>query len=225
MREVFRRFHEAEPEPKGELEHVNAYTLLVAVVLSAQATDAGVNSATRALFAIADTPQKMLDLGEDKVREAIKTIGLFRTKAKNVDRTLAQARRGAWRRGAAGARDRWRRCPASAARRPTSCSTWPSAQPTIAVDTHMFRVSNRMPLAPGEDAAGSGARAGEDRAAGLRAARASLAHPARALCLQGAKARMPPLPRSPISAASSRRRPRRSSRPRRRFSIRRRNSV
>ena len=84
IREIFTRFHIAEPEPRGELEHVNAFTLLVAVALSAQATDAGVNKATRALFPIADTPQKMLDLGEDRLIEHVKTIGLFRQKAKNV---------------------------------------------------------------------------------------------------------------------------------------------
>ena len=84
VREAFTRFRKANPEPKGELEHLNPYTLLVAVVLSAQATDAGVNKATRALFALADTPQKMLALGEDKVRDYIKTIGLYRNKAKNV---------------------------------------------------------------------------------------------------------------------------------------------
>jgi endonuclease-3 len=84
MVEIFRRFRAAEPEPKGELEHVNAYTLVVAVALSAQATDAGVNKATRALFQVADTPQKMLDLGEERLIEHIKTIGLFRNKAKNV---------------------------------------------------------------------------------------------------------------------------------------------
>src|ERR1041385_1029609 len=82
--EAFRRFQAAMPEPKGELQHINPFTLLVAVVLSAQATDAGVNKATPALFALADTPEKMAALGEDRVRELIKTIGLFRTKAKNV---------------------------------------------------------------------------------------------------------------------------------------------
>ena len=84
VHEAFSRFRNANPEPKGELEHLNPYTLLVAVVLSAQATDAGVNQATRALFAVADTPQKMLALGEDTVRDYIKTIGLYRNKAKNV---------------------------------------------------------------------------------------------------------------------------------------------
>ena len=87
LQEVFHRFHAAEPEPKGELEHVNAYTLVVAVALSAQATDAGVNKATRALFAVADTPEKMLALGEEGLLEHIKTIGLYRQKAKNVMKT------------------------------------------------------------------------------------------------------------------------------------------
>ncbi len=84
IEEIFRRFHAANPEPKGELEYVNAYTLLVAVVLSAQATDVGVNKATRALFRIADTPQKMLALGLKGVSDHIKTIGLYNAKAKNV---------------------------------------------------------------------------------------------------------------------------------------------
>ncbi len=83
-REIFQRFATAMPEPKGELEHSNPFTLLVAVVLSAQATDAGVNKATRALFKAADTPEKMLRLGEERVREYVKSIGLYRNKAKNV---------------------------------------------------------------------------------------------------------------------------------------------
>src|SRR5262249_18741874 len=83
VRECFERFRKANPEPRGELEHLNPYTLLVAVVLSAQATDAGVNKATRELFKVADTPQKMLELGEEKLRDYIKTIGLYRNKAKN----------------------------------------------------------------------------------------------------------------------------------------------
>jgi endonuclease-3 len=94
IREIFTRFQDTDPEPEGELEHVNVYTLVVAVALSAQATDVGVNKATRALFQIADTPQKMLDLGIDGLTEHIKTIGLFRQKAKNVIK-LIPARRGA----------------------------------------------------------------------------------------------------------------------------------
>ena len=86
IRQIFARFAEAVPEPRGELDYVNPFTLLVAVVLSAQATDVGVNRATGPLFAIADTPEKMLALGEDRVRDLIKTIGLYRNKAKNVIR-------------------------------------------------------------------------------------------------------------------------------------------
>src|SRR5438876_11252864 len=84
IEEAFRRFHAAEPAPEGELEHVDPYTLLIAVVLSAQATDVGVNKATPALFAVADTPQKMAALGEARLRDYIKTIGLYRTKARNL---------------------------------------------------------------------------------------------------------------------------------------------
>ena len=126
VHEAFSRFRKANPEPKGELEHLNPYTLLVAVVLSAQATDAGVNKATRALFAVADTPQKMLELGEEKVREYIKTIGLYRNKAKNVialsEKLIAEFGGEVPR-----TRPRSRRCPAPGARPPMSCSTWPMA--------------------------------------------------------------------------------------------------
>src|SRR5262245_18817520 len=84
VEEIFHRFHAANPEPKGELKYINPFTLLIAVVLSAQATDAGVNKATPALFKLAETPQKMAALGEERVRDLIRTIGLYRTKAKNV---------------------------------------------------------------------------------------------------------------------------------------------
>jgi endonuclease-3 len=146
--EVFKRFHEAMPEPKGELEYVNPFTLLVAVVLSAQATDAGVNRATRPLFAIADTPQKMLDLGEDAVREAIKTIGLFRNKAKNV---IALSRKLIHEHGGEVPRDRdaLETLPGVGRKTANVVLNIAFAQPTIAVDTHLFRVSNRIPLAPG----------------------------------------------------------------------------
>ena len=120
IREIFSRFAARNPHPQGELEYLNPFTLLVAVVLSAQATDSGVNRATRALFAEADTPEKMLALGEDAVREKIKTIGLFRAKAKNVielsrhSSTISAAR---FRTRAKSCRA----CPASAARPPMSC--------------------------------------------------------------------------------------------------------
>ncbi|MGD9295702.1 MAG: endonuclease III [Roseobacter sp.] len=149
IREIFTRFQEADPEPKGELEHVNAYTLVVAVALSAQATDAGVNKATRALFKVADTPQKMLDLGVEKLTDYIKTIGLFRQKAKNViklsqilvdeyggevpnSRAALQSLPGVGRKTANVVLNMWWRYPAQA------------------VDTHIFRLGNRTGIAPGK---------------------------------------------------------------------------
>jgi endonuclease III len=148
VREVFTRFRDANPEPKGELESVNAFTLLVAVVLSAQATDAGVNRATRALFATADTPEKMLALGEDKVRDAIKTIGLFRHKAKNV---IALSRKLVEEHGGEVPQDRdaLETLPGVGRKTANVVLNIAFGQPTIAVDTHLFRVSNRIPLALG----------------------------------------------------------------------------
>ncbi|MBY6093088.1 endonuclease III [Pseudooceanicola sp. 502str34] len=150
IREIFTRFHAAEPEPKGELDHTNAYTLVVAVALSAQATDAGVNKATRALFPIADTPEKMLALGEEGLVEHIKTIGLFRQKAKNViklsrilvedyggevpnSRAALQSLPGVGRKTANVVLNMWWHYPAQA------------------VDTHIFRLGNRSGIAPGKD--------------------------------------------------------------------------
>lgn len=150
IREIFTRFHAAEPEPLGELDHVNAYTLVVAVALSAQATDRGVNKATAELFKIADTPQKMLDLGIDALTEHIKSIGLFRNKAKNVikmsqilvdeydgivpnSRAALQSLPGVGRKTANVVLNMW----------------W--GQPAQAVDTHIFRLANRSGIAPGKD--------------------------------------------------------------------------
>ncbi len=147
--EAFSRFAAANPEPKGELEHVNAFTLLVAVVLSAQATDVGVNKATRALFAIADTPQKMLDLGEDRMREHIKTIGLFRTKAKNVIALcyLLIERHGG---EVPRTREELQALPGVGRKTANVVLNIAFGEPTIAVDTHLFRVGNRTGLAPGK---------------------------------------------------------------------------
>jgi endonuclease-3 len=149
IREIFTRFEATEPEPKGELDHVNAYTLVVAVALSAQATDVGVNKATRALFQVADTPQKMLDLGEEGLIQHIKTIGLYRNKAKHVmklsrilvdeyggevpsSRAALQSLPGVGRKTANVVLNMWWQYPAQA------------------VDTHIFRVGNRSGICPGK---------------------------------------------------------------------------
>ncbi|MBN8533278.1 MAG: endonuclease III [Rhizobiales bacterium] len=147
--EIFSRLHAIEPEPKGELEHVNAFTLLVAVVLSAQATDAGVNKATRALFKVADTPQKMLALGEDQVREYIKTIGLFRNKAKNVI-ALSQALIERFGGEVPANRDDLVTLPGVGRKTANVVLNMAFGQATFAVDTHVFRVSNLLPLAQGK---------------------------------------------------------------------------
>ncbi|MDX2259974.1 MAG: endonuclease III [Hyphomicrobiaceae bacterium] len=146
---LFSRFRDEEPEPKGELEHVNPYTLLVAVVLSAQATDAGVNKATRGLFAMADTPDKMLALGEERVREAIKTIGLYRNKAKNV---IALSRRLVEEFGGEVPADRdvLESLPGVGRKTANVVMNMAFGQPTMAVDTHVHRVSNRIGLSRGK---------------------------------------------------------------------------
>lgn len=137
------------PEPKGELDYVNPYTLLVAVVLSAQATDKGVNRATGPLFKIADTPEKMVALGEEKVREAIKTIGLFNTKAKNVI-ALSQQLIDTYGGEVPQSREALETLPGVGRKTANVVLNIAFGQPTIAVDTHLFRVSNRSGLAPGK---------------------------------------------------------------------------
>ena len=148
--EIFSRFREAEPEPKGELEHVNAYTLLVAVALSAQATDAGVNKATRELFRIADTPEKMLALGEEGLIEHIKTIGLFRNKAKNVIR-MAQILVDEYGGQVPSSRAALQSLPGVGRKTANVVLNMWFRQPAQAVDTHIFRVGNRTGIAPGKD--------------------------------------------------------------------------
>jgi len=148
--EALRRFQAANPEPKGELQHINPFTLLVAVVLSAQATDAGVNKATPALFAAADTPEKMVALGEDRVRDLVKTIGLFRTKAKNVvelSRRLVAEHGGQVPRS----REVLEALPGVGRKTANVVLNIAFGEPTIAVDTHIFRVGNRTGLAPGKN--------------------------------------------------------------------------
>jgi endonuclease-3 len=148
--EVFRRFRKADPEPRGELQHINPYTLLVAVVLSAQATDAGVNKATPALFAAADTPAKMVALGEAAVRDLIKTIGLFRTKARNVialSEQLIAEHDGI----VPPLREALEALPGVGRKTANVVLNIAFGQPTIAVDTHIFRVGNRTGIAPGKN--------------------------------------------------------------------------
>jgi endonuclease-3 len=149
VHEAFSRFRRANPEPKGELEHLNPFTLLVAVVLSAQATDAGVNRATRTLFEVADTPQKMLALGEDRLRDSIKTIGLYRTKAKNVialSQKLIADFGGEVPKTRAGIES----LPGAGRKTANVVLNMAFGEHTMAVDTHVFRVGNRTGLAPGK---------------------------------------------------------------------------
>ncbi len=146
---LFRRFAEAEPEPKGELYALNTFTLLVAVVLSAQATDAGVNKATPELFRLADTPEKMVALGEDRIRDLIKTIGLFKTKAKNVfllSQLLVERHGGV----VPADREALQALPGVGRKTANVVLNIAFGQPTIAVDTHIFRLANRLGLAPGK---------------------------------------------------------------------------
>lgn len=148
IRAIFTRFRDADPEPQTELDYLNPFTLLVAVVLSAQATDAGVNRATRDLFPIADTPERMLALGEDRVREAIRTIGLYRTKAHNV---IELSRQLVERHGGEVPDDRaaLEALPGVGRKTANVVLNVVFGHPTLAVDTHIFRLGNRLGLAPG----------------------------------------------------------------------------
>ena len=148
IEEIFRRFSVQRPEPKGELYHTNPFTLLVAVALSAQATDAGVNRATRPLFAVADTPEKMVALGEDRIRDSIKTIGLYRNKAKNVFLLSERLIRDF---GSEVPRTREELVTLPGVGRKTANVVLSMAFgiAALAVDTHIFRIGNRLHLAPG----------------------------------------------------------------------------
>ena len=150
MRAIFTRFQAAEPEPRGELHHTNAFTLLVAVVLSAQATDTGVNKATAGLFALADTPQAMLDLGEVRLTAAISTIGLYRQKAANVirlSRILVEDYAGA----VPSSRAALQALPGVGRKTANVVLNLWFHHPAQAVDTHVFRVGNRTGIGPGKD--------------------------------------------------------------------------
>ena len=149
VEEFFARFAKANPNPRGELDYINPYTLLVAVVLSAQATDASVNKATEPLFKIADSPEKMLKLGEAKLKGHIKTIGLFNTKAKNViklSEILIKEHGGK----VPADREVLQTLPGVGRKTANVVLNIVFGQPTMAVDTHIFRVGNRTGLAPGK---------------------------------------------------------------------------
>ena len=148
--EIFARFAANDPDPRSELQYKNPYTLLVAVVLSAQATDKGVNKATATLFEKADTPEKMLALGEETLREAIKTIGLYRTKAKNVialSKALIEQHGGE----VPKEREQLEALPGVGRKTANVVLNVAFLKPTIAVDTHIFRVANRTGIAPGKN--------------------------------------------------------------------------
>ncbi len=150
LKAVFARFAAAEPAPKGELDHTNAFTLLVAVALSAQATDKGVNKATRALFAVADTPEKMLALGEEALIGHIKTIGLYRNKARNVIR-LSQRLIDAYGGEVPSSRAALMTLPGVGRKTANVVLNMWFHLPAQAVDTHIFRVGNRSGICPGRD--------------------------------------------------------------------------
>jgi endonuclease III len=148
--EIFRRLREANPHPATELAYATPFELLVAVVLSAQATDKSVNAATRKLYAVANTPAKLIALGPEKLEEFIKTIGLYRTKAKNL---IALSRQLIDKHGGEVPRDRESLEALPGVGRKTANVVLNTAfgEPTIAVDTHIFRLANRINLAPGKD--------------------------------------------------------------------------
>lgn len=150
IKEIFTRFRAHDPHPKGELEHLNAYTLLVAVALSAQATDVSVNKATRALFAIADTPEKMLALGEEGLIAHIRTIGLYRNKAKNVIK-LSQILIDRFGGDVPSSRAALTSLPGVGRKTANVVLQMWFGLPAQAVDTHVFRLGNRIGIAPGRD--------------------------------------------------------------------------
>lgn len=149
VKKFFKILHDRNPEPKSELEYTNPYTLVVAVALSAQATDTGVNKATKNLFKIVDTPEKMIALGIDKLKDHIKTIGLFNTKAKNVI-ALSQMLIDDFVGKVPSTREELVKLPGVGRKTANVVLNVAFGQPTMAVDTHIFRVSNRTGLAPGK---------------------------------------------------------------------------
>ncbi len=189
-REIFERFAKANPSPSTELRYTTPFELLVAVVLSAQATDLSVNKATVDLFKVANTPQAMLDLGEVGLKDYIKTIGLFNSKAKNL---IATCRKLVTEHGGVVPRDRdaLEALPGVGRKTANVILNTAFGEPTIAVDTHIFRVANRTGTRAWRHRTRRRGRAGKGHAGRVQAQRAPLADPARALRVQGAQAELP----------------------------------
>ena len=187
--EFYRRLAEVNPDPNTELDYKNEFTLLVAVVLSAQATDVGVNKATEPLFKTVDSPEKMVAFGETKLRRQIKTIGLYRNKAKNV---IGLSRMLITEHGGRVPADRaaLEALPGVGRKTANVVLNVAFGEPTIAVDTHIFRVSNRSGLAPGVQRRHRRTQARVPHPRSLEATRPPLADPARPPCVQGPQARM-----------------------------------
>ena len=197
-RKIFERLRAANPKPTTELRYRNSYQLLVAVTLSAQATDKSVNAATLPLFARVKTPADMLRFGEEKLRESVRTIGLFRTKAKNI---IAAAKILLEKHGGEIPRDRESLESLPGVGRKTANVILNTAfgEPTIAVDTHIFRLANRTGIAPGKKSARSGIAFSESRPRRICPRRPSLADSARTLYLPVAQAEVRYLPhRRPV---------------------------
>ncbi len=185
-REIFLRLQAANPHPTTELEYSTPFELLVAVILSAQATDKSVNIATRELFPVANTPQTIFDLGEAELRGYVQRIGLYQTKSKHIIqmcRILLEQHGGQ----VPHTREALEALPGVGRKTANVMLNTAFGQPTIAVDTHIFRVSNRTGLAPGKDVTGSGKETDEVRAGRIQARCSPLAYPAWTLCVRQAR--------------------------------------
>ena len=190
---MFERLRAANPHPTTELEYASAFELLIAVILSAQATDRGVNIATRKLFPVANTPQALLALGEDGLLPYIRTIGLYKNKGKNIIATcrlLIEQHDGDVPRE----RDALEALPGVGRKTANVVLNTAFGEPTMAVDTHIFRVANRTGLAPRQDRARRREEATQERSRGILAGCPSLADPAWSLRLQGPQTQLPRLP-------------------------------
>ena len=189
---IYTRLQERNPSPSTELEWIDPFELLVAVVLSAQATDVSVNKATAKLYPVANTPEKILALGTTRLKRYIRTIGLFNSKAENIIKTcrILIDEHGSQ---VPHTREALEKLPGVGRKTANVILNTAFGEPTIAVDTHIFRVANRTRMAKGQEPPGGGDPPHPIHASGVPQGRPPLAHPARPLRLQGAQARVPDL--------------------------------